>query len=313
MESSCFFINESPKAFWDWELKKRNLEFLKSINPDYYNFIVESSFKNASNGNEHNNAILIRQTYSQSLELLFSLLCSVVQAPNCTIGWMLCYTNSQLNDTIKKINDKDKIKSNLKINNISWDSISNLIFKYVDTEKEKQKLIISKFSSFWEQLARTYLNEKFNNEYNIIKHGIRFTPGGFDFKFNLGKDVEGKSNSVTFQGSKFGTTYFLKESIQRYNYKLISQSRNWDPNIISKHIQLITLSIKNIVAWLIAINEKKVEGLVYSLPGTENDFDKFTIKYDGVFDMSLKLEIKDEDINPYSKEQINELIKTKNV
>ena len=314
MESSCFYVNESPRAFWDWELKKRNIDFIRSINPDYFNFIVENNLKEVTPENEHNVAILMRQIYSQSLELLFALLCSVVQAPTCTIGWMLSYSNYELIETIKKIDNEEEIRSSLKIDHISWQSLSNLIFKYVN-DNEKKEWVMKGFSTFWSKLAKTYINDKFNNEYNIIKHGLRFTPGGFDFKIQF-KNIDQKGDkelkSIKYEGSKYGTSYFLKEKISKYNYRLQNESRNWDPIIFSRHIQLITQSINNILAWIEGINLKSNENLKYSFPYSKEEFVKYSTAFSGMFDMSLKMEIKEHDIKPFSKEKISKLVKIKN-
>ena len=36
MEYVKFVVHENPYVCWDWELKKKNLEFLEGIDPEYY-------------------------------------------------------------------------------------------------------------------------------------------------------------------------------------------------------------------------------------------------------------------------------------
>jgi len=50
-------------------------------------------------------AATLRIAYSQGLETLFALLCAVVQAPDCVIGWFLKYRNSELFELVRKIRE----------------------------------------------------------------------------------------------------------------------------------------------------------------------------------------------------------------
>ena len=100
-----YVIDETPYCLWtgEKELLKR---FLKSIDPMYFEHIreVHEPMLNSEEKTKHYAAIAIRTAYYQGLETFFALLCSALQAPHCTVGWMLKYKNEELRNLVQKIN-----------------------------------------------------------------------------------------------------------------------------------------------------------------------------------------------------------------
>ena len=90
MESIKFVINDIAFACWDWELGRKNIEFLEGIDSEYFAYVANLHIMHINDDeNKHRAALSLRLAYSHGLETLFALLCSAVQAPQCTIGWVL--------------------------------------------------------------------------------------------------------------------------------------------------------------------------------------------------------------------------------
>src|SRR5262249_14056086 len=91
MKGVPFVIDETPYVCWDWELKEKNLEFLRGIDSRYFQYVVESNIEHLEGEDKHRAALSIRLAYSHAIETLFALLGALVQAPTCPLGWLLSY------------------------------------------------------------------------------------------------------------------------------------------------------------------------------------------------------------------------------
>ena len=119
MQVVQFVIDETPYACWDWELTRKNLEFLEGIDADYFRYVAETNGANLEGEDKHRAALSLRLAYSQGLETLFALLCSAVQAPQCVVGWMLSYKNEELQQLVQKITESYP-KYLAKSNQVFW-------------------------------------------------------------------------------------------------------------------------------------------------------------------------------------------------
>jgi hypothetical protein len=86
----CFFVvDERPLCLWDNNIKQRNLRFLNSIDPSYFEYLYQlyanviNSAKEATDKDAQHPALAMRTAYSQALETLFALLFSAIQAHWC--------------------------------------------------------------------------------------------------------------------------------------------------------------------------------------------------------------------------------------
>jgi hypothetical protein len=156
------FIEENKLAFWDYEITKKNLEFINQIDPDYFEYVTQLNF-NILNGEGTDNktkqhaAISLRSAYSQGLEVLFSLMFATIQAPDCVIGWILKYSNTELENVIEKFVKGENITTNYIDSIKNWTDVSNLVFSYLNNE---QSIIfrskIQGFAQLWSNLAKDF-------------------------------------------------------------------------------------------------------------------------------------------------------------
>jgi hypothetical protein len=100
---SRFAVHETPYCLWDWNIRKLNLDFLETINPGYFEHVANIHGQALESDEKQYAATALRVAYSHGLESLFTLLCAMVQAPDCVAGWLLKYRNKELFDVVRKI------------------------------------------------------------------------------------------------------------------------------------------------------------------------------------------------------------------
>lgn len=260
METVMFAVNERGFAFSDWELRKKNIEFLEGIDPGYYSYIASTSLEKLKSENKHYAALSLRISYYQGLETLFALIAATVQAPNCPLGWMLTYRNEDLSEVVKKISFESDLHTRLELDYVSWERLAILIHSYVNVEENEKKSVSEKFGFAWRGLASDFLDTNHEAEYNSAKHGLRVRSGGFSL--SLGKaDVWGVSappeKMECLGGSEHGTSFFVKAKISerdKANFKPNRISLNWHPQNLLYGLELISASINNVVAYLKFLN-----------------------------------------------------------
>jgi hypothetical protein len=82
IQNSIFTIDENPYCLWDWNIKSLNLEFLNSVNYQYFDFLAKTLIEYPEEKDKHYAATALRLAYLHGLETLFALLCASLQAPD---------------------------------------------------------------------------------------------------------------------------------------------------------------------------------------------------------------------------------------
>lgn len=310
MEALQFVIDETPYCCWDWRLLEKNLEFLEGIDSSYFKYIVESNIDNLNNDYRQQSATALRLAYSHGLEALFALLCSAVQAPRCSIGWVLNYKNVELISIVKKISKNEPFHTRLIGKPINWETLSCRIHAYISYEDDKKDWIQKGFGKAWSRFANEFTDENFTLEYNGIKHGLRARPGGFYMAYGH-EETPGvpapPEKMITLGGSEYGTSYFVKEQIAASNkvhFRPRHHSRNWNPNNLAHGLRLISMSINNVISWLRAINGVPLENCEFVNPSTKEAFDAPWEENVGVTHTTFDEIVSEHDIELFPKDKI---------
>ncbi len=266
-----FLVDERAFCLWDKEITKTNLEFLHTIDPEYFEYLADVNYEKIRDGNETTSqhaALAIRTAFSQGLETLFALIFASIQAPHCIPAWMGLYQSKELYSLVHKVDNHEKIASLLKVPAINWQTISEAIHvSLVLDDKDKEVAIKRSFGQLWSGFASTFLQVDFGNEYNSIKHGLRIKNGGFSFAMGI-QDTPGipaaKERMMLMGKSEFGTSYYDINRIEKVkeHIQIKRASRNWDPEDMVWGLKLISISISNIVTSLKihnGINPDKVQ------------------------------------------------------
>jgi hypothetical protein len=303
-----FAIDESPYCVWGIDLREQNLEYISSLNPRYFEYVVNANIELLKGEERQFAAIAIRSAYSQALETLFALIGATIQAPDCIVGWMIRYRNPELTSLVKKIHEGRSIYTKITIE-ISWEKLAERVHSLFKTDgAEKDIRIRDLFAALWSRLASDFLDARSNSEYNSIKHGLRVRPGGFHLSLGP-EEIPGvlcpPEQMKTIASSEFGSSYFVHEQLHNNrNISIRRQSVNWSPEAYAHRTLLITCSIANILGYIKALNRVDIEDHRFMIPTDESIFDKAWEQPGGAFDISFKFDIDPNSIRPRSQEEI---------
>jgi hypothetical protein len=273
-----FVIDTRPLCVWDTEIEAINLRFIRGIDPNYFQYVAESSFAALEGENAKYAALTLRTTYSHALETFFALLGAALQAPDCVVGWMLEYKNQELNSLVTKIVNGEEFPMRFQIGS-SWRGIAKLILhglKHLENFED----VTNGFGDTWAEFAQDFLDSKNYDEYNSLKHGFRIQQGGFSMW--IGKPGErpfpenATSNEITaarehmakLEGSEHGSLYFNAERFipgDKFNYHLEQHALNWN-NLYHTHaLRVLVASIGNVKSFILAVNKQPLETLNFAV------------------------------------------------
>lgn len=318
IENSKFAVSDVPYCVWDPELSRMNLEFIKGIDPAYYEYIAAINKGALQGAGSQYAAMAIRIAYCHGLETLFSLLCACIQAPDCIIGWLQKYTLKQLRDLVKSIvNYQTPIFCKFDLQSVTLEELSNLINDFNLQDEDKKQQLQESFTTLWRRFARDFLDDKLIAEYNNIKHGFRVRPGGFSASVGL-EDVPGvpppPEKMSYLRGSAFGSSFFVPEGIGKeinkrnpIHFRFKKPALNWDPECLSHGLNLISMSLNNILAFLKLVNGADAESVQLLYPQDESYFKAPWQLSQDILGSEINPTIREEDIVRFSKEEILEV------
>ncbi len=304
-----FAVNETPYCFWDLDAKQRNLDFINSIDPLYFQHIANLHSEALDGDEKQYAAAALRVAYSHGLESFFALLCATVQAPDCIIGWLLKYQIVELREVVRKISERRRIYSKLQPKPVTWDVIVEVVFSYFITgDNEKDEKIRKNFARLWRRFASDFLQDNHVYEYNSIKHGLRARMGGFHLAMGA-EDIPGvpapPEKMRMMVDSEFGSSFYVPVRLQdRHNFAVMQQSLNWDPINFAYALQLISLSIKNVTGFLKILHGTPIKEVPFSWCDNDETYDEPWKRQFGISSFGMNSQISPEAVCPVTKEEI---------
>jgi hypothetical protein len=275
IQYSAFVTHETPHCLWDLDLEKSNGEFLDGIDPLYFKHMADVHGPLLEGENKQYAAMALRAAYTQGLETLFALIACAAQAPDCPVGWMLCYRNDELDEVIKKIHNNKPIMSKFNTDFFTWEMLSTIIHQFELEDSERTLRVRKLFAKLWQRFASDFLDEKSKLEYNSVKHGLRARMGGFKLSFGpqIAPEIPATPESmINLGGSEFGSTFYHQEKLtDPRNIRVKSQSLNWNPNKFVSSLILISYSILNVVNYLKYVNSNEKGEVDFYFPRTIED------------------------------------------
>ncbi len=314
--TAIFCIDEEAYCLWDTDVHSINMQYLNRIDPEYFGYIALTNEMQLTSDNKHRSATTLRLAFYHSLETMFSLLCSLVQAPDCVVGWMLKYNNTQLRKIVSSISAqrKDYI-CKLNIEKVNWESLA-LATLSCSSLSEAEKVEYSKlYGHLWSRFASAFVEDKSITEYNSIKHGLRAGSGGFKLECGIEDQpgVPAPLDKMHLLGApEFAHTFFkvlpLGSISANPNIQLKSISLAWDPIAMSHALQLISFSINNIVCFLKIINGVEMSTQVFHYPKDKSDFEKPFENTPSVPSMSFQFSLNVPDKDLYTRQNLKEIV-----
>src|SRR6266850_13225 len=154
MKCVSLLTGSRASVFWGEDLHLQNVEFLKNLDPGYFQFVADSCSDHLDDPtkldkpNRQRAALMLRIVHGQGVETLMALIGALAQSPQFPVGWMLRYRISELEEVIRAVSDEQPFLSLLKPKPVTWNSISALVHNQLPDENQKQSMT-AKFASFW--------------------------------------------------------------------------------------------------------------------------------------------------------------------
>lgn len=311
VQNSIFTVNEEPYCIWEVDIAARNGEFLDGIDTKYFDYLLNLYLESED---EKRAAIALRGTLHHALETMFSLLGAYIQAPNCAYAWIAKCSNHDLRQLVKNIGSYHNTPhTRLNIEQVSWESVSKLIFQYYKPDSERNLQTTKLFATLWQTLAHEFIDANHVDEYNSIKHGFRVRSGGFTLAVGLEHEygvAPPADEMKTIGSSDHGSSFFKIEPVGtlKRNRSIRSKrtSINWKVEKVALLIQLVSMSITNIVSALQIANGAKAGTCQFLRPEEDADFEKPWSYSPGVTSCNMDFVINENDVVSTTRKELLE-------
>ena len=304
-----FAVVDKPYSVFEWDLPERNLRFIRGLDAGYYAYLARTISQNITEEDQQRAAVALRIAYSHGLESLFALLFAALQAPDCTVAWLLKYRREDIVELANRIGHRQRILSKLKFERKGWPAVAIAMFSPLFEEEQRNKLPIAELGKTWGRFASEFLDQEMNREYNNLKHGFRVTPGGFTMSFGLQEEPDKPAPAdrmTSLGGSRYGSSYFVPEqlNVDANHFRIRNQSRNWVLQNMINGLQLITLSVHNIIVFLRVLNRDDTSDCQFRMPNDPAFLNSPWNQHIGVFASHIDSQVKKENIRRLSDEEI---------
>jgi hypothetical protein len=279
MEISRFAVGERPRCIWGKDLFKRNRSFIESLDPNLFRCQADTLLGKQIDEITQYEAVSLRLYFGMGVELLLSYIGALIQAPDCVFGWLNLYKERDIEYVINCIKQESPILNKIEKDKIGWQDLSEYVHEYFYLEDGVlRNKIVRRFGELWGRIADDFLDPISKSEFNSIKHGARIGLGGF----GLSMGRSGKSGTPCPPAKmhpggrgKYGTSFYTLEKLQNspLNLFISHHSRNWDPISYACGLNLISMSLFNILVRLKIANQSDRDRFQYFYPQSDEDFD----------------------------------------
>lgn len=277
MQNSIILVNDEPFCVWDFDLKERCREFLRGLDPDYFEYATTAHI---GTQDEKRASVALRLALHHGMETFFSLVGALVQAPDCPHAWLSKCSTPALRSVVERLNKADpSLFTKLSLSSPSWPELARCVFITYLPGTERQTQTIQGFTELWQRMAHEFLSAEHIDEYNSLKHGFRVRSGGFGIAVaqEASPGVEPPPEAFKELGkSDFGSSFFKVEPLTTTpgdrSLVVSHQSINWSIEKIVLLNRAVYLSINNIVTALRIVNGFPPSECKFLRPEDQNDF-----------------------------------------
>ena len=170
----------------------------------------------------------------------------------------------------------------INLEKISWQDLCRKIFAQSNSDPNEAQRNADNFSVLWQRMADYYLKKENIQEYNGIKHGFRIKSGGF--RLRIGRENEfgippSDEEMNIISESKFGSSYLTLERLTlngKDNRSFCSKkhSMNWSAEQVELLLELVSMSLKNVIAALKIVNGIQSNLVQFVRPSEKDAFER---------------------------------------
>jgi hypothetical protein len=322
MDFAMFAVASEVYCVWEYDLSKKTLDFLDGIDHEYFAYVARAHFQNLDSEDRQRASMGLRSAYHHGLETLFLLLCGVIQAPECIHAYVLKCFPKNIREVVETVNNESfHLYNKFGLEYLSWRKLCEIIFAYSNKDSDHIKDTVESFALLWRGFASDYLKNLHIKEYNSIKHGFRARAGGFGISF--AKEISPgvlpeNPRFFSFGQCEFGTAFLTEELAEgdepksNPNFTTREHHLNWDPEAVAHGLNLISMSIFNIISFLKIINGRDPGTVMFSWPQEAKYFEKPFDHNIGVISSSFSPTVNVSQIRKHSKSEIKSILE-KNV
>lgn len=251
----AFAVADKPFCCWEYDHGKRTLEFLDGLDPDYFATMAMLLGGQLESDDALAMSVTLRMLYAQAIEALLALLGATVQAPEAIPAWIASCSTQNLDEVAQGLKDGATILTQDGRQRVSFIDLSEQVHRYAWTTETGSDSTAARFGRFWHRLATDYLDDVVRAEHNALKHGHRVAAGGFSLAIGVEEQpgVPAPAEAMRSMGSsKYGTTFFRAERVgtTKHHIRARRTSVNWSAVAVANRLQLISMSMSNVVAAL---------------------------------------------------------------
>lgn len=316
LSSYAYFVNDWPQVTWAWDLPDRNLAFLNSIDPGYYEYIARTRapLVEEDSADGQYAAASIRLAHAQAVETLFALLGSLAQAPQAAIGWMLAYQNRDLREVVKALLAHEGLTETTPwVGGVTLKRLAEIVFSSTDWPNAKKASTAKSFERLWRHWSASLLDDGQVAEYNSFKHGSRAALGGHTL--SIGEEITPgvaapADRMRSLGGSAFGSTFYVPTEVggrlHRYPRR---QSRNWSLPALVGGLDLLAMSVRNVVSILRIIGGDDPTQCEFQIPMDPAAFDMPLIVTGGITSSSFDWTLRADQIDQQTRAEVLERLR----
>ena len=311
--SARFVVGEAPYCVWGRDVRRENLDFIGSYDPEIFMRVAQIHEEALETENSRHAALALRLFFSQALETLLALLAATAQAPDCVVGWVSKYRlRPDLEHVLTALSTGSPLRLKLRLDQVSWESLSTVIHSFLSLEdKERESQIKQGYARFWARASSAFLNETNRFEYNSIKHGLRARSGGFTLRMARERSpgIPAPDATVhTLMESRYGSSFFVPERVgDNRNLSLKHYSVNWQPASLIGILNLVSMSLNNIVGFLKIVHGADPGTVEFRSPRELEAFSMVWQGAPGVESFSTGPTVRPDMINPVDGNEIVEI------
>jgi hypothetical protein len=226
---------------------------------------------------------------------------------------MLSYRNDELLDVVRGMTSgTEGLKRDPSVTDPSLEGLAESVMSATPYGPGKRERLAAGFGRLWRRCASEFLDEVATSEYNSFKHGMRASLGGFTL--SIGPETEfgvaaPPEAMRPLAGSVFGSAFYRVENLDgRLHHFPRRTTRNWSPDGMVYGLQLIAMSIQDIVSYLRIIGGDDPARCRFDTPLTSESFELPWQQPVGVTSSSIDTVVRKDDIKLLSRDEVVKLL-----
>lgn len=317
-EPSAFRVIDRPYVVWSHNARAENLEFLDSIDSDFYHRTARTFFFNEAgelrfdpkDSDERKDvSSFARLVWNHGLETLITLLGALVQAPHAVHGFFLKCQNKDCRKIANYLHSSSIPADNcLERTDIDFETLVRGI--HARTAWADDAVMIGNLTRALRAMLTEYDRDELRFEYNSIKHGLRASHGRFAIAVGS-QEAPGipapEENMSMLSDSQDGSHFLIARSLPhatkvtaKGQFSLDKRSVGWSLEKTLFDIQLFSSLIGNVVGALKIASGAKPSSVHFFLPQVDADWweayfaepwsDLRNFSFDGIMEAPENLE-----------------------